>query len=153
METLDELTALPAVAVAWRARLRRRYLAWVDRRRRRPSRERRAKAAGDDRGRRRAAPIAGDRHAGLSDDQRTEVEAIIQNYLIAHPEIIRDAINELQRREDAAAAEQQAKAIADNKALLFNPRARSCSATRRATSRWSSSSTTTAPIAGAPRPT
>jgi protein-disulfide isomerase len=58
--------------------------------------------------------------AGLSDDQRVEVEAIIKNYLIAHPEIIRDAINELQRREDAAAAEQQNKAIAANRQLLFD---------------------------------
>jgi protein-disulfide isomerase len=57
---------------------------------------------------------------GLSDDQRAEVEAIIKNYLIAHPEIIRDAINELQRREDAAAAEQQSKAIAENKSALFD---------------------------------
>lgn len=58
--------------------------------------------------------------AGLSDDQRAEVEAIIKNYLIAHPEIIRDAINELQRREDAAASAQQSKAIAQNKQLLFD---------------------------------
>jgi protein-disulfide isomerase len=58
--------------------------------------------------------------AGLSDDQRAEVEAIIKNYLIAHPEIIRDAINELQRREDAAAAAEQTKAIDDNKQALFD---------------------------------
>ena len=58
--------------------------------------------------------------SGLSDDQRSEVEAIIKNYLIAHPEIIRDAINELQRREDVAAAEQQTKAITANKQLLFD---------------------------------
>ena len=58
--------------------------------------------------------------SGLSDDQRAEVEAIIKNYLIAHPEIIRDAINELQRREDAAAAAEQTKAIAANRELLFD---------------------------------
>ena len=60
------------------------------------------------------------RDTRLSDDQRSEVEAIIKNYLIAHPEIIRDAINELQRREDAAVAEQQTKAITANKELLFD---------------------------------
>lgn len=67
-----------------------------------------------------AAAMMSSAGAGLSDDQRAEVEAIIKNYLIAHPEIIRDAINELQRREDAAAAELQSKAIAQNKQLLFD---------------------------------
>jgi len=67
-----------------------------------------------------AAAMMSSAGTGLSDDQRAEVEAIIKNYLIAHPEIIRDAINELQRREDAAAAEQQSKAITQNKQLLFD---------------------------------
>lgn len=58
--------------------------------------------------------------AELSDDQRAEVEAIVKNYLIAHPEIIREAMDELQRREDAAAAAQQVKAITDNQNLLFS---------------------------------
>ena len=40
--------------------------------------------------------------AEFSSDQRAEVEGIIRNYLIANPEIIRDAIMELQRRKDAA---------------------------------------------------
>ena len=53
--------------------------------------------------------------AEFSDDQRSEVEGIIRNYLIANPEIIRDAINELQRKEDAAAQVAQAKAISDNR--------------------------------------
>lgn len=57
--------------------------------------------------------------AELSDDQRSEVEAIIRNFLIANPEIVRDAINELQRREDAAAQVAQAKAISDAGDLIF----------------------------------
>lgn len=57
--------------------------------------------------------------AQLSDDQITEVEGIIKNYLMAHPEVIRDAINELQRRQDAAEKEEQVKAIADNSSALF----------------------------------
>src|SRR5262245_46357893 len=67
-----------------------------------------------------AAAMMSTAGVGLTDDQRSEVEAIIRNYLIAHPEIIRDAITELQRREDAAAAEQQTKAIAENKQVLFD---------------------------------
>jgi protein-disulfide isomerase len=57
--------------------------------------------------------------AELSDDQRAEVEAIIKNYLIANPEIVGNAMDALQRKQDAAAADQQVKAIADNKDLLF----------------------------------
>jgi len=57
---------------------------------------------------------------GLSDAQRTEVEEIIKNYLVAHPEIIRDAMDELQRRDDAAAAAQQSSAIAGTRDLLFS---------------------------------
>jgi protein-disulfide isomerase len=57
--------------------------------------------------------------AELSKDQQSEVEAIIRNYLIANPEIVRDAINELQRREDAAAQEAQSKAIADAGDQIF----------------------------------
>jgi protein-disulfide isomerase len=56
----------------------------------------------------------------LSDDQRAEVEATIRNYLIANPEIIRDAINELQRKEDQAARVAQASIIKDHSEILFN---------------------------------
>jgi protein-disulfide isomerase len=58
--------------------------------------------------------------AELSDDQRAEVEAIIRNYLIANPEIIRDAIDELQRRADEAAQLAQTQAIADNSERIFS---------------------------------
>jgi protein-disulfide isomerase len=57
--------------------------------------------------------------AALSDDQRAEVEGIIRNYLMANPEIVRDAINELQRRADEAAQVAQSKAIDDNAKLIF----------------------------------
>ena len=57
--------------------------------------------------------------AEFSDDQRKELEGIIRNYLIANPEVITDAINELQRRRDAAAQVAQAKAIADSADLIF----------------------------------
>jgi protein-disulfide isomerase len=58
--------------------------------------------------------------AELSADEQSQVEATIRNYLIANPEIIRDAINELQRREDQAAQAAQSEAITDNASLLFN---------------------------------
>ncbi len=58
--------------------------------------------------------------ADISDSQRTEIEGVIRNYLIANPEIIRDAINELQRKEDDAARVAQSKVITDNAETLFN---------------------------------
>ena len=58
--------------------------------------------------------------ASLSEQQQREVEAIIRNYLIANPEIIRDAINELQRKEDEAARVAQAQTIIDNSDRLFS---------------------------------
>ncbi len=58
--------------------------------------------------------------AEFSSDQRKELEGIIRNYLIANPEVITDAISELQRRRDAAAQLAQSKAIADSADLIFN---------------------------------
>ncbi|HVZ12856.1 MAG TPA: DsbA family protein [Bauldia sp.] len=58
--------------------------------------------------------------AELSDDQRRDVEATIRNYLIANPEIVRDAIDALQQKEDAAAQVAQTATIKDNSDELFN---------------------------------
>jgi len=58
--------------------------------------------------------------AELSDDQRKDVEATIRNYLIANPEIVRDAIDALQQKEDAAAQVAQAATIKDNGDELFD---------------------------------
>ena len=68
-----------------------------------------------------ATPVAAGlvKMAEFSNDQRAEVEGIIRNYLIANPEIIRDAINELQRRQDAADQVAQTKVIGDSAELIF----------------------------------
>jgi protein-disulfide isomerase len=58
--------------------------------------------------------------ADISDGQRSEIEGVIRNYLIANPEIIRDAINELQRKEDEAARVAQTKVITDSATTLFD---------------------------------
>ena len=57
---------------------------------------------------------------GLTPAQRAEVEGVVKDYLMAHPEVIKDAMDELQRRQDAAAAEQQVSAINDNSSTLFS---------------------------------
>lgn len=51
--------------------------------------------------------------------KRTEIEQIIKEYLLANPEVIRDALNELQRRQQEAEVAAQTKAIGDSKDLLF----------------------------------
>jgi len=58
--------------------------------------------------------------AALSDEQQHQVEATIRNYLIANPEIVRDAIDAMQQKEDAAAQVAQRGAIKQNAAVLFD---------------------------------
>ncbi len=53
-------------------------------------------------------------------DQKSEIEQIVRDYLLANPEVIRDALQELERRqaeEERLAAEQT---IADASGVLFN---------------------------------
>jgi protein-disulfide isomerase len=58
--------------------------------------------------------------AALSEAQKSEVEAIIREYLLANPEIVRDAINELQRKEAEAEEVAQTQTIIDNSERLFS---------------------------------
>lgn len=64
-----------------------------------------------------ASPI---KMAEFSSDQRAELEGIIRNYLIGNPEVIRDAITELQRRRDAAEQMAQTQTIANSAAQIFD---------------------------------
>ncbi|MCP4382089.1 MAG: thioredoxin domain-containing protein [Hyphomicrobiales bacterium] len=57
--------------------------------------------------------------AGLSDEQREEVETTIRTHLIANPEIIRDAMEAFQHQQEEADRVAQVAAIANNKDLLF----------------------------------
>lgn len=52
--------------------------------------------------------------------EAAQIEDIVRNYLIANPEVIVDALDELQRREELAAAEAQRQAVANNRDALFN---------------------------------
>lgn len=49
----------------------------------------------------------------FSADQTTEIGTIVKNYLMAHPEVIRDAIVALDAKDKEAEAAKQQKAIAD----------------------------------------
>ncbi len=97
-----------------------------------------------------SAPIAVSAES-FSDAQRGDIEAIVRNYLIAHPEVLEEAMNELSKRQAAAEQKKHEASITQNADTIFNsPRG---SATRMATSPSSSSSTTIAAIANAPWPT
>ena len=68
-----------------------------------------------------ALALAGPGHTqGFSDPQRSEIEKIIRDYLIKHPEVLQEAIAELEKRQAAADAEKHRAAIKANAALLFS---------------------------------
>jgi protein-disulfide isomerase len=56
----------------------------------------------------------------FTDSQRGDIEAIIKNYLIAHPEVLEEAMNELSKRQAAAEAEKHQASIAENADTIFN---------------------------------
>ena len=56
----------------------------------------------------------------LSAGQRSEVERVVRDYLIAHPEVIQDAMAELDKRQTAADAEKHKVTIKDNAQTIFS---------------------------------
>ena len=56
----------------------------------------------------------------FSDSQRSEIEAVIKNYLIAHPEVLEDAMAELNKRQAAAEVEKHEAGVAQNSETIFN---------------------------------
>jgi protein-disulfide isomerase len=56
----------------------------------------------------------------ISDSQRTEIERIIRDYLIRNPEVLQEAIAELEKKHATADAEKHKAAVSDNAELLFN---------------------------------
>ncbi|MGZ5873655.1 MAG: DsbA family protein, partial [Bradyrhizobium sp.] len=57
---------------------------------------------------------------GISDGQRGEIETIVRNYLIAHPEVLEEAMAELSKRQAAAEAEKHEASVAQNSDTIFN---------------------------------
>ncbi|MCA1452059.1 DsbA family protein [Bradyrhizobium sp. BRP22] len=57
---------------------------------------------------------------GISDAQRGDIESIIRNYLITHPEVLEEAMTELAKRQAAAEAEKHQASIAKNADAIFN---------------------------------
>jgi protein-disulfide isomerase len=63
-----------------------------------------------------AAPVMAQ---SVSPAQRTEIEAIIKEYLIKHPEIIQEAMEELENRQNLAKNEKAKATIKEAEATLF----------------------------------
>jgi protein-disulfide isomerase len=60
------------------------------------------------------------RAQSFSDAQRGEIERIVKDYLVAHPEVLQDVMSELEKRQTAAKAEQQIAGVREHKEVLFN---------------------------------
>src|SRR4051794_9907166 len=50
----------------------------------------------------------------FSPDQRQEIGTIIREYLLTNPELLKEVISEMERREAAADAEKHRAAVAEN---------------------------------------
>ena len=80
----------------------------------------------------------------ISDAQRGEIERIVRDYLLRNPEVLQEAIEELEKRQATAEAEKHRTALRTMPTRCSTRRAMWWLAIRRATSPSSSSSTTTA---------
>jgi len=56
----------------------------------------------------------------FTDTQRGDIEVIVKNYLIAHPEVLEEAMNELTKRQAAADAVKHEATISQNADAIFN---------------------------------
>ena len=65
------------------------------------------------------APLAASAQS-FSDSQRGEIETIIKSYLLAHPEVLEDATNELSRRKAEADAKKHEETITENAETIYN---------------------------------
>ncbi len=56
----------------------------------------------------------------FSTDQQREIENIVKNYLVSHPEVLQQAMDALDQRQKAADADKARVTIRDNKTAIFN---------------------------------
>jgi protein-disulfide isomerase len=56
----------------------------------------------------------------FSSPQRGEIERIVREYLVAHPEVLQEAMVELDKRQTAAEADKHKAAVKDNASALYS---------------------------------
>jgi protein-disulfide isomerase len=66
-----------------------------------------------------AAPPAASAQS-FTDAQRGDIETIVKNYLIAHPEVVEEAMTELSKRQAAAETAKSEAAVTENADKIFN---------------------------------
>jgi len=64
-----------------------------------------------------AAPA---RAQSFAPDQKSEIEKIVREYLLSHPELLQEAMAELDKRQNAADAEKHLAAIKNNATAIFS---------------------------------
>ncbi len=67
-----------------------------------------------------ATPALPEGLESMTDAERTAFQAEVKAYLLQNPEIIVEAMDVLQGREDQAAANRDQQVLADNKDIIFN---------------------------------
>src|SRR5271168_848134 len=56
----------------------------------------------------------------FSDSQKGDIESIVKNYLVSHPEVLEEAMAELNKRQAAAETEKHEASVATNADTIFN---------------------------------
>jgi protein-disulfide isomerase len=67
-----------------------------------------------------ATPLVNAQADEFSSTQRGAIEKIIREYLIGHPEVLQDAMNELEKRQQATEAEKHKAAVQKYSDVLFS---------------------------------
>src|SRR2546425_5682222 len=63
------------------------------------------------------------RAQSFSDTQRSDIEHIVKDYLVAHPEVLQEVINELEKRQSDADATKHREGVKQHsQALFYSPR-------------------------------
>ena len=60
------------------------------------------------------------RAAELTDAQKSEIESVIKDYLVKNPEVLQDALTELDRRQKAAEVAHREQIVSEKSADLFH---------------------------------
>src|SRR6202012_2998056 len=56
----------------------------------------------------------------FSDTQKSDIEAIIKNYLVSHPEVLEEAMTELSKRQAAEDDKKHEASVAENADTIYN---------------------------------
>jgi protein-disulfide isomerase len=66
------------------------------------------------------APLASAQESSIAPAQKTAIEKIVHDYLVEHPEVIKEAILALQAKEQQSKLDVQTQSVIENKDALFN---------------------------------